>query len=86
MGREQLAIGAGTALLVAGTGYASGAATWSAWEKMGLTHGALLQCGLARFEWIRNSQTGSNGFEFKSKPVQNLFDPKRTFLSLENLK
>jgi hypothetical protein len=40
---------------------------------------------LTRFEWIQNTQSGSNGFEFKSKPVQTSFDPNRTFPGLKNL-
>jgi hypothetical protein len=51
-----------------------------------LTHGAPAQFWLGRFEWIQNSQTGSNGFEFKTKLVQTSFYPTRTFPGSKNLK
>jgi hypothetical protein len=54
-------------------------------EKRGLTCGAPAQCRVARFEWIQNSQTGSNRFEFKSKSVQTSFDPNRTVTGLKIL-
>jgi hypothetical protein len=68
-------------------GGGGGTMTWSIRDRgeKGADVWGPAQCRVARFEWIQNSQTGSNRFEFKSKSVQTSFDPNRTVTGLKIL-